>query len=79
MDDLRRYGAYYQRAEKHVIAQLVIDIVIAFIILFFSENLFYAFVYVCFGYNKMRLFDTKNRQLEILNRLDEIEEKIDKE
>lgn len=74
MEDLSRYGAYYQRIEKHIISGLIIDVVIAFIILFYTENLFYAFIYACFGYNKMRLFNIKNRQFEILKRLDDIEE-----
>ena len=74
MNDYELFGRYYQRAEKHITSQLIIDIVIAFIILFYTENLFYAFIYACFGYNKMRLFNTKNRQFEILKRLDDIEE-----
>ena len=76
MDDYDLYGKYYKRAEKHIIPELVFGIVFAVFILFVTENWFYALLCLYFAFIKMRQLNTKNRQLEILNRLDQIEEKL---
>jgi hypothetical protein len=76
MSDNDLYGRYYQRAEKHITIELVIDIAVALLIWIITEYWLYALIFVCFAFIKARQLNTKNRQLEILNRLDEIENKI---
>jgi hypothetical protein len=76
MNDYDLYGRYYNRADVKVIPELVFDIVIALVVWFFTENWFYALICSYFAFNKTRQLNIKNRQFEILNRLDEIEERI---
>lgn len=76
MNDFDLFGKYYQRAEKHVILDLCCGLIFACVVWYFTENWFYGYICACFSYNAMRLLNLKNRQLEILNRLDEIEQQI---
>ena len=76
MDDLERYGKYYKRAEAHFLAEFIINIVIAIAIYYFTENLFYVFLFVGYCFISLRQLNTKNRQFEIMNKLDKIEEEL---
>lgn len=76
MDDLERYGKYWERAETHFLAEFVSDVAVAVAIYFFTENLFYVFLYVGYYFIGLRQLNTKNRQFEIMNKLDKIEEKL---
>ena len=76
MNDIERYGNYYHRAEKHIMLDLACGLIFAGVVWYFTENWFYGFICACFSYNTMRSLNIKNRQLEILNRIDELEEKI---
>lgn len=79
MDDYDLYGKYYNRADRYILQELIVDIIIAGVIWFFTYSLFYAFIYIGYAFIKLRQNNSKNRQLEILNRLDKIEEKINKD
>ena len=76
MKDKDLYGKYYERAEIHIFWELLADIIISGIVWWLSSNWFYAFVCIMFGFSKLRNSNMKNRQLEILNRLDKIEKQI---
>ncbi len=76
MDDLERYGKYYKRAESHFLAEFLIDIAIAIAIYYFTQNLFYVFLFVGYCFIGIRQLNTKNRQFEIMNKLDKIEEAL---
>jgi hypothetical protein len=72
------YGKYYDRTEKHIRTEFIINIIIAFIVTGATENLFYGLIVVGYAFIRNSQLNTKNRQLEILNRLDKIEEKLPK-
>jgi hypothetical protein len=76
MDDFDRFGSYYNRAERHITIEFIVDIVIAIGVSVFGGNLFYGLVCLFFATSKIRQLNIKNRQLEILNRLDQLEENI---
>lgn len=76
MEDLERYGKYWKRAETHFLTEFVIDVAVAVAIYFFTENLFYVFLFVGYCFIGLRQLNTKNRQFEIMNKLDKIEEKL---
>ena len=50
MDDFERYGKYCKRAETHFLIELFIYVAIAIAIYYFTNNLFYVFLFVgyCF-------------------------------
>ena len=76
MDDFERYGKYYKRAETHFLIELVIDVAVAIAIYYFTNNLFYMFLFVGYCFIGIRQLNTKNRQFEIMCKLDKIEEKL---
>lgn len=75
MNDFDLYGKYYERADRGYI-DVVLAVIIAFLIYAITQNIFYTFLYI--GYFRIRFGQScaKNRHLEILNKLDEIEQKI---
>ena len=76
-DDLiEKCGEYYQRAEKHIMLDLCCGLIFAGAVWYFTGNWFYGFICACFSYNSMRQLNIKNRQLEILNKIDSLAEKI---
>lgn len=74
--DEELFGKYYNRAEIHVIREFIFDLIFAGLIWYLTSNWFYGFLCVCFAYVKTRQLNSKNRDFEILNRLDEIEQQI---
>ena len=77
MSDYNLYGKYYPRAEKHIMLELFIGLIFAGAVWYFTFNWFYGFICACFSYNCMRLLNIKNRQLEILNKIDSLSERIE--
>lgn len=80
MDSEDRYGKYINRAlsDRSLTVGLVIDIVITILIFVSTESVFYTLMFVAYC-RIIYVFDChKNRQLEILNKLDQLLENRDK-
>lgn len=80
MDTEDRYGKYKNRSvsDRSLLIGLAVNIVIALFIFISTESVFYTLLFAAYC-RIMYVFDChKNRQIEILNRIDQLADKIDK-